>query len=226
MKTADMRDSQFLKQTDVGDGAVLTITGIEQRNVAMEGAKPEMKFVMTFAESDKPLVLNTTNIQMCEKIFGSDETDDWAGKKVVLYTDPNVSYGGKLVGGIRVRATKQGATSRPSALPAEDAEPDFGPDVDEELEPGWNDGPETPDAVTVKKFRRAASKPGAPRPWTCGFAVFSDNREGASFDAAVIDLLEAALMNHKPVLVTMEVNKKDKTKLDILAAGYADEVVL
>ena len=106
MKTSDMRESKFLKQSDVGQGLLLTIQGIEQHNVAKEGADPELRFCMTFAESEKPLVLNTTNAQICEKIFGSDETDDWTGRKIVLYTDPNVSFQGKIVGGIRVRAPK------------------------------------------------------------------------------------------------------------------------
>jgi len=106
MKTGDMRESKFLKQSDVGRGALLTISGIVQHNVAKDGADPELKYCMTFLESEKPLVANSTNLQLCEHIFGSDETDDWIGKKIVLYADPNVSYGGKLVGGIRVRAPR------------------------------------------------------------------------------------------------------------------------
>jgi hypothetical protein len=39
-------------------------------------------------------------------VFNSEDTDDWTGKKIVLYNDPNVSYAGKIIGGIRVRAPK------------------------------------------------------------------------------------------------------------------------
>src|SRR4051812_41249595 len=109
-KTSEMRESKFMKQEDVGAGALLTIEGCEQHNVAKQGAEPEMKWCLTFAEADKPLVLNSTNIQLCERIFGSDDTDKWIGKKLVLYTDPNVSFQGKVVGGIRVRAPKQQRT--------------------------------------------------------------------------------------------------------------------
>lgn len=105
-KTSDMRESKFLKKEDVGAGALMTVESCEQHNVAKEGAPPEHKWCLTFADSDKPLVLNSTNIQLCERIFGSDDTDHWIGKKIVLYTDPNVSYAGKIVGGIRVRAPK------------------------------------------------------------------------------------------------------------------------
>ena len=139
MKTGDMRESKFLKKEDVGAGILLTITGIEQRNVAMEGEKPELKWTMTFAESEKPLVVNSTNLQLCEHIFGSDETDDWTGKKLVLYTDPNVSYAGKLVGGIRVRAPRvKPAVPKPALRPAPrpvEVEPDFDGAFDEDVAP-------------------------------------------------------------------------------------------
>jgi hypothetical protein len=111
-KTSDMRESKFLKKEDVGRGVLATISGCVQKNVAKEGADPEQKWCLTFRELDKPLVLNATNVQLCEQVCGSDDTDDWVGKRIVLYTDPNVSYQGKLIGGIRVRAPK------PTAAPA------------------------------------------------------------------------------------------------------------
>ena len=119
-KTSEMRESKFMKKEDVGDGALFTVASCEQHNVAASGAPPEHKWCLSFEEADKPLVLNSTNIQVCERIFGSDDTDDWTGKKIVLYTDPNVSYAGKVVGGIRVRAPKNGA--KPKPVPVADLE--------------------------------------------------------------------------------------------------------
>jgi hypothetical protein len=112
-KISEMRESKFLKKEDVGRGALGTIASCTQHNVAMEGAAPEMKWCLGFQELDKPLVLNSTNIQLCAQICGSDDTDHWVGKRIVLYTDPNVSFGGKLVGGIRVRAPKVSAPPPP-----------------------------------------------------------------------------------------------------------------
>ena len=106
MKTSQMTSSKYLKQDDVGDGKLVTIKGFKRENVAQEGEPPEYKYIMGFEELEKPLVLNSTNIQLAERAMGSDETDEWIGKKLVLYVDPNVSYGGKIVGGIRVRAPK------------------------------------------------------------------------------------------------------------------------
>lgn len=116
-KTSDMRESKFLKKEDVGRGVMVTITGCVQKNVAKEGVDPEHKWCLTFSELEKPLVLNATNVQLCEAILGSDDTDHWIGKRIVLYTDPNVSYQGKLIGGIRVRAPK--ATAPPPAPPVD-----------------------------------------------------------------------------------------------------------
>lgn len=112
-KTSQMRTSKFLKQDDVGRGVLLTIASCVQMNVAAEGAPAENKWCLTFHEEDKPLVLNSTNIQLCERICGSDDTDKWIGKRVVAYTDPNVSYAGKITGGIRLRAPKATAPPPP-----------------------------------------------------------------------------------------------------------------
>ena len=108
-KIHEMKESKFLKKEDVGTGLLLTVNGVGQENVAKQGADPEMKWVLHFEESDKPLVLNQINIQIAAQVFGSEDTDDWTGKRLVLYTDPNVSFGGKVVGGIRVRAPKKTA---------------------------------------------------------------------------------------------------------------------
>jgi hypothetical protein len=112
-KISEMRESKFLKKEDVGRGVLGTISGCDQMNVAMEGAGQELKWCLHFRELEKPLVLNSTNIQLCAQICGSEDTDDWKGKSIVLYVDPNVSYGGKLIGGIRIRAPKPGAVTAP-----------------------------------------------------------------------------------------------------------------
>ena len=55
-----------------------------------------------FAELEKPLILNATNIRRLAAIFGTTNTRQWKGQ-VTLYVDENVEFGGKPVGGIRVR---------------------------------------------------------------------------------------------------------------------------
>lgn len=107
-KTSEMKSSKFLKKEDVGIGALCTIAGVEEHNMAMEGAPRDMKWCLILSEFDKPMVLNVTNTNAIEKITGSDDTDNWNGKQIVLFNDQNVLYEGK-VGGIRIRAPKSRA---------------------------------------------------------------------------------------------------------------------
>lgn len=102
----ELRDSKFLKQADVTPPVLVTIKDCIQENVAKEGAPEQMKWCLTFHEVEKPLVLNSTNGQIIAGVCGSENTEDWAGHKVVLFADPTISFQGKLVGGIRARAPK------------------------------------------------------------------------------------------------------------------------
>ena len=119
MNISELRESKFLKRNDVGEGTVVTITGVDQSNVAKEGAPEEMKWILHVAEFDKGLVLNSTNGQLIAQALKSEESEDWIGQKVVLYDDPSVSFGGKLVGGIRVRAVPKSQQAAPTQRPAE-----------------------------------------------------------------------------------------------------------
>jgi len=107
---SDIKKSGFLKKEEVGVGALMTISAVKKENVAKEGAPEEMKVVLYFAESEKGMVLNSTNAQMIAKLTGIENNIDtgWVGFQIVLYDDPNVSFSGKITGGIRVRAPKQG----------------------------------------------------------------------------------------------------------------------
>ena len=115
MHIDQMKTSKFLASGDVREKPLLlTMTKLHKENVAMEGAEPDNKWCVSFAEAEKPMVLNQTNIQLIGAIHGP-ETDNWAGKKIVLYHDPTISFGGKLIGGLRVRAAK----NQPAAAPAQ-----------------------------------------------------------------------------------------------------------
>ncbi len=105
MKLSDMLESKYLKKEDVADEVIGTIHAIEKKNVALDDQPAEFKWLMKFDELKKPLILNVTNLRILGKAFG-DETSNWMGKTVVLYVDEGVTYGGQLVGGIRVRARK------------------------------------------------------------------------------------------------------------------------
>lgn len=105
-KIGEMIDSKYLKQSDVEEDTVVTVEKVGKANVAREGDEPEYKWLIRFTEFKKPMVLNSTNIKRLAKACASEDTDDWIGKQVVLYVDPDVEFGGNVVGGLRVRAHK------------------------------------------------------------------------------------------------------------------------
>lgn len=63
------------------------------------------KFLLTFQGKKKGLVANKTNSKRIAALYG-DETDDWIGREIILYTD-QVDYAGKTVDAIRVRGPKK-----------------------------------------------------------------------------------------------------------------------
>jgi hypothetical protein len=134
-KVSEIKESKFLKKEHVGNGVLATISGVVKKNVAREDATPELKWCLLFTEIDRPLVLNSTNLSACEQIAGSDDTDHWVGTRVVLYTDPNISYAGKLVGGIRIRRPKTSSVATAPPLPPmrPAAEPPAGDEFDDPI---------------------------------------------------------------------------------------------
>ena len=111
-----MTESKFLRKEDVGeagDSAIVTIVGIKQMNVARDDDELEMKWAIKFKEFPKPMVLNGTNMKLAAMCLGSKQTEDWTGKQIELYHDPSITFGDKLVGGLRFR--KSGGKVRPAA---------------------------------------------------------------------------------------------------------------
>ena len=66
----------------------------------------EKKLAVTLIDEQKVL-LNKSNCQTLIELFKSANTDTWTGRRFELYHDPNVTFGGKRVGGLRVRAADE-----------------------------------------------------------------------------------------------------------------------
>lgn len=105
-KIGEMIESKYLKQSDVDADVIVTVQKVGKANVAPKGEEPEYKWLIRFGEFEKPMVLNSTNIKRLAKACNSDDTDEWIGKQVVLYVDPDVEFAGNVVGGLRIRAHK------------------------------------------------------------------------------------------------------------------------
>jgi hypothetical protein len=122
----EMLPSRFLKKEDVPAPVLVTISAITHEVVDKD--TEEKKWAMHFEEFDKPLALNSTNLQITAKACGSQDSDEWLGRKMVLFTDDNVSFAGKIVGGLRLRAPKV-TTNKPKPAPVAEGVADIDEDI-------------------------------------------------------------------------------------------------
>jgi hypothetical protein len=127
MRTSDVFPSRFIKATDLGDAEpVVTVSKVD-----IEDVGDDRKAVAYFVGKDKGLVLNRTNWDRIALAAGTDETDEWYGVRVQLYTEP-VTFNGKTAPAIRVKAVKKRAAQEQDPRPTPpDAEP--AADMDDDL---------------------------------------------------------------------------------------------
>lgn len=108
MKVSEAFPSRFLKAEDLrGKKVAVTIKYVEMEKVG-EDVRP----VMSFVGKDKVLTVNKTNALMCAKLLGTDDMDEWSGKKIVLRPDVT-TFGGKPVDCIRIEGAPAASTPAP-----------------------------------------------------------------------------------------------------------------
>ncbi len=101
MKMHEAFPGNYLTKDDVEDGLEVCIDRVEIEDLHAPDGITQTKPVLYFHDA-KPLVLNKENWQTIADLYG-DESDDWAGHWIEVYVDPSVRFGGKRVGGIRVK---------------------------------------------------------------------------------------------------------------------------
>ncbi len=112
------RDNKFVQQSDVDPPILVTIDAVKEEDVSMADKPEKIKYVIYFKEDVKPWAPGYETLQIVHQINGSGDTDDWPGTVLVLYREPNITYGGKLVGGIRCRPAKQQVQADPVVPPS------------------------------------------------------------------------------------------------------------
>ena len=127
MKVDDFGQSDYLKRPDVEPPILVTIKSVELKNMAKDNQPQEMKPVIEFHELKKRLACNKTNFKRICKETAEDDSDNWTGKKIVLWFNEDIEFGGEQVGGIRVK----GANAKPDQEPVVPQDspdgPDYGP---------------------------------------------------------------------------------------------------
>jgi hypothetical protein len=71
-----------LRREDVPKPILVTVTEVTVKEF---DNPPERKAVLHFAETERSLVANKTNLKIAKSVFGTSETNDWKGKKIVVY---------------------------------------------------------------------------------------------------------------------------------------------
>ena len=96
--TGDYRkfmDKNYLGSWDVpeGEDLVLTIDHAARDDVKNERGS-ERKLTIHFVEDFKPMILNATNSKAISEAYGSSKVEDWAGKRISIYTTKVTAFGG------------------------------------------------------------------------------------------------------------------------------------
>ncbi len=104
--------SNYLKAADLqGRRAAVTVS-----HVAMEDIGDDHKPVLYFVGKEKGMVLNRTNANMIAEITGLEETDQWKGHTVVLFST-KVDFQGRRVDAIRIDRPAPGSVVRQAPPP-------------------------------------------------------------------------------------------------------------
>lgn len=119
MRVNDIFPSKYLKADDLNGRTVAVL--IER--VTQEELGNDVKAIVYFRGKQKGLVLNKTNGNIIANRYG-EETDDWNGCEIELY-QTEVSFQGKMVDAIRVRAPKPPPPAQPEEGEITDGEVPF-----------------------------------------------------------------------------------------------------
>jgi hypothetical protein len=96
-------NATYLKKEDLPEPVDTSLLWIKEERVTAPGKDTNTRLVAYLDGLAKGLVLNTANCETLAELTGTDDYEKWVDIPVQLYVDPDVKYGGKKTGGIRIR---------------------------------------------------------------------------------------------------------------------------
>jgi hypothetical protein len=124
--------SKYLSAAEIGDRKIRTkIARVRKQALQQQGGGTRIKFILSFPNIDKEMVLNVTNKNILVEALGRDPAK-WRHADVGVFTVPT-AMGGKATRGLRLRVLYTPATAAPPSGPA--PKPDA-PWPDEADDPG------------------------------------------------------------------------------------------
>ena len=113
---------KYLKSDSLTEeGSIHKVVSCTEEQLKADDGSMERKWILNLSGL-KPLILNATNTRRCVAAFGTAETDVWVGQDIICYCDPTIEFGGKVIGGVRLRPVpkKQNAKAKAAPVPAGD----------------------------------------------------------------------------------------------------------
>lgn len=86
-----------------GKDIVLTIERVQVETVTGSEGKKEECMVCHWAEREKPMILNSTNAKMIQKLLKTPYIEEWSGHKIQIGVEMVKAFG-EIVDALRVRS--------------------------------------------------------------------------------------------------------------------------
>ena len=109
-------NSKYLGKDDVFEPMLVQIWQMTTDEVDGDAGAIEQRAVLHFHGDVKPMILNQTNKELLKAITGATTAGGVKNHQIILYNDPTIMFGRKMVGGLRIRSAQQ--QPAPMAYPA------------------------------------------------------------------------------------------------------------
>lgn len=100
-------DSEWLGVEDLPQDRDIPVTILKVimfKGATFAGGRKMDGGALVFDGKNKKLIINGNRRKTLVRMFGAN-TENWWGKRVALYVDPTVTFGGQQTGGIKIRDT-------------------------------------------------------------------------------------------------------------------------
>ncbi len=105
-------NSKYISKEDVDPPILVQIAYLTSDQVENDGKLSDVA-VLHFHGDVKPLILKHTNKELLKAITGAQTAGAVKDHQIVLYNDPSIMFGTRVVGGVRIRAAQQAPAAAP-----------------------------------------------------------------------------------------------------------------